>query len=113
MHSPMQATLVMGNALFFAHDLVRKPVPTFRGHALRGELAAELILYVDADDVVKGFFSRGEAEFRRAVGGEVARPAIDDADDRLIGYALDAGDDVLAGDAPERSDLLADGGGQT
>src|SRR6478752_4203943 len=92
MHSPMQATLVMTVSA-----------------ASGDELAAELVLDVNPDDVVEGLFGGGEAELQRAVGHEIARPAADDADDGRIGHALDPRGDGLACDAIERGNLLADG----
>src|SRR5213076_1454699 len=74
-----------------------------------GFTTAELILDVNADDVIERLLGGGEGELERAVGDEVARPARDDADDGRIGHTLDARGDVLAGDAIDRGDLFADG----
>src|SRR5689334_5361031 len=88
-------------------SLVTRPL-----HPSADEISAELILDMDADDVVKGVLGGGEAELARALGLEIARPAIDNAHDECIGLALDARGDLLARDALECGDLLADGGGQ-
>src|SRR5215467_11628852 len=88
MHSPMQATPAI----------------------LSGDkISAELILDVDADDVVKIILGGGEAELAGAFGLEITRPAVDDAHDERIGLALDARGDLLARDALECRDLLSDG----
>src|SRR5262249_1169358 len=85
----------------------------YAGHvALSHEISAELILDVNADDVVKGVLGCGEAELARTLGLEIARPAVDNAHDESIRLALDARGDFLASNALERGDLLADGGGQ-
>src|SRR5229473_439997 len=102
MHSPTDATRVM--------TAPRAGWP----EVISGcELAAEFILDVNPDDIVKGLFGRGKAELERAVGDEIARPAADDADDGGIGHPLDARGDALAGDAIEGCDLFADGGRQS
>src|SRR6185312_7620660 len=77
------------------------------------ELAAELVLDVDADDVVEILLGGGEAELARTRGLEIAGPAGDDAHDEGIRLALDAPGDLLAGDALQGRDLLADSGGKT
>ena len=80
----------------------------------RGEImpdhAAQLVLDVDADDVVERAF-RDESEFARPPGLEAVRPAVDDAHHQRIGLAADAGGDLVAGDPPQRFDLLGDGAG--
>src|SRR4051812_39399904 len=76
------------------------------------EIPAEFILYMDTDDIVESVFRRGEAEFFRPGGLEIARPARDDADDEGVGLAPDPRGDLIAGHPLQRGDLLADGGGE-
>src|SRR5690349_12006102 len=80
--------------------------------ASRHELAAELVLDVNPDDVLKVLLGGGEAEFAGAGGVEIARPAVDDTDDKGIGLALDARGDLLARNALQGRDLLADRSGK-
>src|SRR5260370_17046787 len=97
MHSPIDATRLM--------TAPRADWP----EVISGcELAAEFILDVNPDDIVKRLFGRGKAELERAVGDEIARPAADDADDGGIGHPLDARGDVLARHAVQCCDLLTD-----
>ena len=49
-----------------------------------------------------------EAERPRALAVEPLRPAVDDAHDQRVGLAADARRDLVAGDPPQRLDLLAD-----
>src|SRR5262249_47230481 len=49
---------------------------------LRGELTTELIIDMDTDDVVKRLLGGGEAQLCGALGREIARPAVDNTDDR-------------------------------
>src|SRR6266581_8004745 len=66
-----------------------KPVPTFPDHALGHKLAAEFVLDVNLDDVVKRLFGGGEAELERPLGVEIARPAVDNTHDERVGLAFD------------------------
>src|SRR3954462_16024362 len=75
-------------------------------------VAAELVLYMDTDDIVESLLRGGEAEFFCPRGLEISRPAGDDADDERVGLAPDPRGDLVAGHALERRDLLADGGRQ-
>src|ERR1700749_2043246 len=114
MHSPMQATRIMRSGSLRSpgeRSDTREHWPRIslrscglRHLASRDELAAELILDVDLDDVVEILFGRGEAELAGALGIEIARPAGDDAHDEGIGLALDAGGDLVAGDALQGGD---------
>src|SRR6202000_607137 len=76
------------------------------------EISAELIFDMDADDVVEIAFGGGEAKLTRALGLEIARPAVDDAHDEGIGLALDAGCGLFAPGTLERRDLLGNGRGK-
>src|SRR5581483_5121711 len=76
------------------------------------ELATKFVLDVDANDVLEVLLSRGEAELPRPLRLEITRPAVDNTHDELIRHALDAGGDLLAGDALQGRDLLADRSGQ-
>src|SRR5690349_2353674 len=87
-------------------------VEEFCLRSLRDELAAELILDMDADDLLEIRLGL-EAERRRALGVEVPRPAGDDLVDHRVDLAADALDDVVAGDLAQRLDLLGDGAGIT
>src|SRR6185295_3129863 len=102
----LQLDHAFADAGYLAHDRIRVKK---RDVTLACELAAQLILDVDPDDVVKGLLGGGETELERAVGDEVARPAGDDADDGWIRHPLDARGDVLAGDTVEGCNLFADG----
>src|SRR6185369_5039670 len=95
----------LADAGYLAHDRIRV---NWRELTLACELAAELILDVNPDDIVKRLLGGGEAELERAVGDEVSRPARDDADDGRIGHALDARGHVLARNALKRCDLFTD-----
>src|SRR5215216_2786091 len=59
-----------------------------------------------ADDVVERGLDT-KAERAGAAGVETARPAIDDTHDELVRLAADARRDRVAGDPPQRRDLLA------
>src|SRR6266702_2894224 len=76
------------------------------------ELAAEFVVDVDPDDVIKGLLGRGEAELEGSLRDEIARPTADDADNGWIRHPLDPRHHILAGDAVECCDLLADGRGK-
>src|SRR5581483_4895653 len=80
-------------------------------HPLR-DLAAELVLEVDTDDLLEARFSL-EAQRERAPGVEIARPAGNDLLDEGIRLAPDALDHLLAGDLAQGLDLLPHGHGQT
>src|SRR5437870_2377415 len=60
-----------------------------------------------ADDVVERGLD-AEAERQRLARVEAARPAVDDAHDQFVGRAADTLGNLIAGDAAERRDLLAD-----
>src|SRR6185437_7880480 len=62
---------------------------------------------MDADDLVEAVLDL-EAERHGPPGVETARPAGDDALDQRIGLAADARGDLVAGDALQGRDLLAD-----
>src|SRR5689334_13855978 len=82
-------------------------------HLSSDELAAEFVLDMDADDVVERSLGSGETELTRALGFEVARPAVDNTHDEGIRFAFDAGGDLVAGDPLQGCDLFADGRRQT
>src|SRR5260370_12280120 len=72
------------------------------------ERAAAVFADVDAYDLVERAFGF-EAEFARAARLDALRPARDDARDQWILGAANARGNALAGDAPQRRDLLGDG----
>ena len=72
------------------------------------DCAAEFVLDMGADDLVEGCF-RLEAEGNRPAGIEILRPAGDHPGYRLVGLVADQLHRLVAGDAPERLDLFADG----
>src|SRR3954464_11783739 len=78
--------------------------------ASRREPAAQLVLDMDADDLLEGVLCR-EAELARAARVEAARPAGNDARDDRVGLATDALRHVVARDRTQGRDLLGDGGG--
>src|SRR3954468_17363368 len=78
--------------------------------ASRREPAAQLLLDMDADDLLEGVLCR-EAELARAARVEAARPAGNDARDDRVGLATDALRHVVARDRTQGRDLLGDGGG--
>src|SRR3974390_1336685 len=61
-----------------------------------------------ADDLVEASFDR-EPERQRSAGVETARPPSNDAFHQRVGFAADAGHHLVASDAFERCNLLADG----
>jgi len=65
---------------------------------------------VNADDLLEARVG-AEAERQGAARIEIARPAFDDAQDDLVRLTPDELHGLLARDAPQRLDLLADGGG--
>src|SRR3954467_15046576 len=65
--------------------------------ASRREPAAQLVLDMDADDLLEGVLCR-EAELARAARVEAARPAGNDARDDRVGLAPDALRHVVARD---------------
>src|SRR5262249_29958803 len=72
------------------------------------ECAAAVFVDVDVYDFVERVFSL-EAELARAARLDALRPARDDARDQRILGAANARGNALAGDAPQRRDLLGDG----
>src|SRR5215471_18660821 len=72
------------------------------------ERAAAVFVDVDAYDFVERVFGL-EAELARAARLDALRPARDDARDQRILGAANARGNALAGDAPQRRDLLGDG----
>src|SRR6185312_14557797 len=100
----LQLNHALADAGYLAHDRIRVKK---REVTLACELAAQLILDMNPDDVVECLLGGGEAELERALGDEIARPARDDADDGRIGHVLDPRRDVLARNAIEGCDLFA------
>src|SRR3990167_6764046 len=84
-----------------------KVVSIFPDIALFHPAPAELILDVDADDLLETLFGT-KAERQRPLGCEIARPALDDLHDRLIRPPDDPVRHPVAGDLAERRDLLGD-----
>src|SRR5947209_20015806 len=76
------------------------------------EIAAKLVVDVNADDIVERLLGGGEAELERPLWIEIARPAADDADDERIRLPLDAGGDLIPRNPLQGRDLLADRGRQ-
>src|SRR6516165_8576305 len=76
-----------------------------------GDLAAELVLDMDADDLLEAGVGL-EAELERPRGLKLARPAGDDALHERIGHAADARHHLVASHFPECRDLLADRDGE-
>src|SRR3954452_19824627 len=73
------------------------------------ELSAELVFYMDTNDVIESLFRGGEAEFFRARGLKIPRPTVDDSDDERVRLAPDPGRDLVARYALQGRDLFADG----
>ena len=69
--------------------------------------AAEFVLDMGADDLVEVLLGP-EAQRLCAFRVEIARPAVDDPDDCLVGLLADQRHGLVAGDAAQRLDLLAD-----
>src|SRR5262249_53633715 len=76
-----------------------------------GDGTAELVLDVDADDLLEAGVGL-EAELQRPLGCELARPAGNDALHERIGHAADASHDLVTGHVPEGRDLLTDRDGE-
>src|SRR5262249_13692083 len=74
----------------------------------RRDFSAQLVLAMGTDDVLERGLD-AEAERQRPARVEAARPAVDDAHDELVGLTPDARRHLVAGDAAQRRDLLADG----
>src|SRR5215831_8308299 len=72
------------------------------------ERAAAVFVDMDAHDLVERAFGL-EAERARAARLDALRPARDDARDQRVLGATNARGNALAGDAPQRRDLLGDG----
>src|SRR5271155_1210766 len=70
-----------------------------------GDLAAQFVLDMHADDLVKRTLG-GKTESARAGRIEPARPAGNDPRHQRIRLAADAGGDLIAGDPAQRGDLL-------
>src|SRR5262245_46857629 len=86
-----------------------RPLPRLpRRLASIDERAAAVFADVDAYDLVERAFGF-EAEFARAARLDALRPAFDDARDQRILGAANARGNALAGDAPQRRDLLGYG----
>src|SRR2546425_5405381 len=79
--------------------------PFPRRSASIDECAAAVFVDVDAYDLVEQVFGL-EAEFARAARLDALWPARDDARDQRILGAANARGNALAGDAPQRRDLL-------
>ena len=103
------------------HDVIEARAPAGAAFKIRvvtsdlsapgeaGKLVAErpdVIFHLAA--VVSG---EAEAERRRALRLEIARPAFDDAHDGRVRLAADEAHRLVAGHAPQRLDLLGDGSG--
>ncbi len=71
------------------------------------ECSPEFIVDMRAEDVVEARL-RGQPERPGPRGIEIARPSRDDADDRLVRLMPDPRHHLVAGNPPERRDLLAD-----
>src|SRR5262249_55404481 len=72
------------------------------------ERAAAVFVDMDAHDLVERAFGL-EAELARAARVDALRPARDDARDQRVLGGANARGNALAGDAPQRRDLLGDG----
>src|ERR1700716_4342948 len=72
------------------------------------ERAAAILVDVDAHDLLERALGV-EAELARAACLDALRPAVDDAGDQRVVRAANARGDALAGDAPQRRDLLGNG----
>src|SRR5262249_10924668 len=88
---------------------VQAPLALFpRRRASIDERAAAVFVDVDAHDFVERVFGL-EAELARAARLDALRPARDDARDQRILGAANARGNAVAGDAPQRRDLLGHG----
>src|SRR5262249_15777756 len=116
--TPVSPIIVDGNAgavhsplAQIVHAWGRTPALLARGprrSASIDERAAAVFVDVDAYDLVERAFGL-KAELARAARLDALRPARDDArDQRILGAANTRGN-ALAGDAPQRRDLLGDG----
>src|SRR5579871_791010 len=95
--------------------LRRSPAQCARGLRMSwssNEAAAELVVDVNANDLVEGRL-RLEAERERALRIEAAGPAGDHARNQRIRLAADARGDALAGDPAQRGQLFGDGAAHT
>src|ERR1700757_5107350 len=97
------------------HPCRKSCIPGERTHAALArpgesidEGAAAVFVDVDAYDLVERAFGF-EAEFARAARLDALWPARDDARDQRVLGAANACGNALAGDAPQRRDLLGDG----
>src|SRR5579872_246482 len=74
--------------------------------SMSGDLTVELVFDMNANDLLEIGFGR-KAELAGALGLDPARPAGDDAGDRLVRLAANAARRLFAGDFAQRFDLLA------
>lgn len=74
------------------------------------DAATEFVFDMDADDLVHGRL-RLEPQGLGTAGVEVARPARHDPGNGGVRFVSDETDGSVPSDAPQRFDLLADGGG--
>src|SRR4051812_46054666 len=79
---------------------------------LRSDLAAQFVVDMRANDLVERFLHL-ETEAERALGVEPGRPARDDLHDRGIRLAPHPRHHLVARDAAQRRDLLADRAGNS
>src|SRR6185369_12005238 len=77
------------------------------------DVAAEFVLYMDTNDIIESLLGGGKAEFSGAARVEIARPAVDDADDERVRLAPDPRRDLVARHPLQRRDLLAHRRGKT
>src|SRR4051812_39853622 len=70
------------------------------------DVTAELVLYMDTDDIFESLFRGRETEFLGARRIEIPRPARDDADDEGVGLAPDPRRDLVACHPFQGRDLL-------
>src|SRR5215469_16991802 len=116
--TPVSSIIVDGNAGAVHSPLAQIVQPGERTQALpaRGprrsasidERTAAVFADMDAYDLVERAFGL-EAELARAARLDALRPARDDARDQRILGAANARGDAVAGDAPQRRDLVGHG----
>src|SRR3954452_16983720 len=68
---------------------------------------------MDTNDIIESLLGRGKAKAPRAAGVEIARPAVDNADDERVRLAFDPRRHLVARYPLQGGDLLADGRGKT